>query len=108
MNLLSLILGEVNWTNISSDWAGWIMTGYDNIFANWSYPLIFLGIIGYVYCVSRSAMAAAAAICIVFGVYGMTGIFRFPDIAPFQMLSWIIAVTAFSGAFLTLFVRKRT
>jgi len=102
-----MLLGEVNWTNISSDWAGWIMTGYDNIFQNWTYPLIFLGVIGYVYCVSRSATAAAASICLVFGIFGITGIFRYPDIAEFSMLSWIIVIISFAGLFTTLFISKQ-
>jgi len=104
--MLGFILGEVNWTNISSNWASWIITAYDNIFANWTYPIIFLGIVGYVYCLNKSAMSAAAIICMIFGVFGVTGIFRYPDIAQFSMLSWVIAVTAFAGLFTTLFISR--
>ena len=102
-----MLLGEVNWTNISSNWADFIMTGYDAIFQHWTYPLIFLGIIGYVYCVNRSALSAAAAICIIFGVYGTTSIFRYPDIAGFSLLGWLITIVSFAGLFTLLFVRKR-
>lgn len=102
-----MILGEVNWTNISADWVGYIMKGYDSIFNHWTYPLIFLGVVGYIYCVNRSAMSAAAAICIIFGVYGITGIFRYGDIAQFSLLSWVIVIVSFSGLFTTLFIRKR-
>ena len=102
-----MILGEVNWTNISSDWIGYILTGYDNIFGNWTYPLMFLGVVGYIYCLNRSAMSAAAAICIIFGVYGVTGIFRYGEIAEFSLLSWVIVIMSFSGLFTTLFIRKR-
>jgi len=102
-----MIVGEVNWTNISGDWAGWLMTGYDNVFQHWTYPLIFLGIIGYVYCVSRSAITAAAAICLIFCIYGATSIFRYADVAEFSMLGWIITIVAFAGLFTTLFVSKR-
>jgi len=101
-----MLLGEVNWSNISSDWAEFIMSGYTNIFENWTYPLIFLGVVGYVYCVNRSAMSAAAAICLIFGIYGVTGIFRFPEVAQFSFLSWIITLVSFSGLFTTLFLKK--
>lgn len=98
------LLFEVNWSNISSDWASWIMTGYDNVFQHWTYPLIFLGVVGYVYCINRSAVSAAVAICLVFGIYGITGVFQYGDIAEFSMLSWIIVIVAFSALFTTLFV----
>jgi len=52
-------------------------------------------------------MSAAAAICIIFGVYGITGIFSYPDIAPFSLLSWGITIISFSGLFAVLFTRKR-
>ena len=103
-----MILGEVNWTIISSNWADFIMTGYDAIFQHWTYPLIFLGIIGYVYCVNRSAISAAAAICIIFGVYGTTAIFSYPDVAGFSLLGWLITIVSFSGLITLMFVRKRS
>lgn len=105
--MLGWILGEVNWTNISGDWPGFILSGYDNIFQNWTYPLIFLGLVGYVYCINRSALSAAAAICLVFGIFGITGIFRYPDIANFSLLGWVIVVASFAGLFTTLFTMKR-
>ena len=104
--MLGLLLGEVNWTNISGDWAGWIIGAYDTIFANWTYPLIFLGIVGYVYCINRSAMAAAVAICLIFGIYGAAAIFSYSEISQFSMLGWVITVTAFAGLFTTLFISR--
>lgn len=102
-----MLIAEVNWTNISSDWIGYILSGYDSIFNHWTYPLIFLGVVGYIYCLNRSAMSAAAAICIIFGVYGVTGVFRYGDIAQFSLLSWTIVIVSFSGLFAALFIRKR-
>lgn len=102
-----MFLADVNWSNITGDWAGWIMTGYDNIFQHWTYPLIFLGVIGYVYCISRSATTAAAAICLFFAIYGGTAILGYPDVAEFSQFGWIITIVAFAGLFTTLFVSKR-
>jgi len=98
------ILGEINWSNISGNWGEFALTGYDYIFGNWTYPLIFLGIVGYVYCINRSAVSAAAAICIIFSIYGITGVFSYGDIAQYSMLSWVIVVFSFAGLFTTLFI----
>ncbi len=101
-----MIIFEANWSNISSDWIGYIMTGYEYIFGNWVYPIIFLGIVGYVYAVNRSAISAAAGICIVFAAFGVTGIFRFPEIVQFSALAWGITVTSIAGLFVLLFTKK--
>ena len=101
------LFGEVNWSNITGNWPDFILTGYNNILGNWFYPLAFLGIIGYIYCLNRSAMGAAAGICIIFGVYGITNVFAAPDIAPFSLFSWIIVITSFAGLFTVLFASKR-
>jgi hypothetical protein len=104
--MLNFILLETNWSNISGDWIGWLSTGYEYVFGNWLWALIFFGIIGYIYAVNRSAISAAAAICIIFGVFGATGIFRFPETSMFSMISIIIVVTSFAGLFTLLFVKK--
>ena len=101
------LFGEVNWSNITGNWSDWITTGYTNILGNWFYPLAFLGIIGYIYCINRSAMGAAAGICIIFGVYGITNIFAAPDIYPFSLFSWAIVIVSFSGLFTVLFASRR-
>jgi len=98
---------EVNWSNISGNWAEWMMSGYDQIFGHWTYPLIFLGIIGYVYCINRSAISAAAAICITFTVFGATAIFRYPDTPEFSLLGWIIVIVSFAGLFTLLFTMRQ-
>ena len=101
------LFGEVNWSNITGNWSEFILTGYNNILGNWFYPLAFLGIIGYIYCINRSAIAAAAGICIIFGVYGVTNIFAAPDLVSFSLFGWIITIISFSALFTLLFVRTR-
>ena len=102
-----MLFGEINWTNISGNWMDFFMSGYTGIFENFTYPLIFLGIIGYVYCITHSAMGAAATICLTFGIYGVTGVFATGSSAEFSILSWLITLISFSALFVTLFVRKR-
>jgi len=105
MNLPNIIM-EINWSNISSNWSEFAISGYDSIFGNWFYPLVFLGIAGYIYCINKSAISTAALICIVFAVFGVTGIFRYPDIAEYSLLSWIVVIVSFSALFTTLFIRR--
>lgn len=105
MSLLQLILGEVNWTNISADWVTYIISGYTDIFGEWFYPLVFIGFIGYVYCINKSAIAAAAAICIIFTVFSVTGIFATTD--EFTQLASGVSLAAFAGLFALLFYAKR-
>ena len=104
MGLLGFILGEVNWSNISNDWADWMLTGYRNILGDWVYPLIFMGIVGYVYCINRSATSAAVAICLIFTVFGVTGVFAGSD--EHVVLMSIVSIVSFSVLFVHLFIGK--
>lgn len=96
-----------NWTEISSNWMQWVFTGYYKIIGDvWFYPLVFFGIIGYVYALSNSATAAAVIISLVFSIFGITGIFSASP--EYVQISWIIVIISFSAAFTALFAgRKR-
>ena len=74
-----MLSGVVNWTAIASNWVDYAMQGYFNVFKNFTYPLIFIGIIGYIYALNKSAISASAGICIIFTVYGVTAIFNYPE-----------------------------
>ena len=101
-----MLVFDVNWTNISGDWIGWLSTGYEYVFGNWLYPILFLGIIGYVYAVNRSAISAAAAICIIFTVFGTTGVLSHPDTSMFGLVSVAIVVFSVAGLFLLVIFEK--
>jgi len=103
--MIPFILMDVSWSNISGNWSEWIMTGYTNILGVWVWPLVFAGIIGYIYTLSHSVTAAAVVICLAFGIFGITGIFAGPS--EFSFLSWIIVIMAFSGAFVALFTGRK-
>ena len=103
MNLL-LILLEVNWSNITGNWTTWFLQGYQDIFGDWVYPLIFLGLVGYVYCVNRSAISAAAIICIIFTVFGVTGVFAGTN--EMVLLSSVISMVSIAGLFALLFTQR--
>lgn len=94
-----------NWSNITGDWMSWITTGYTNVLGSWFWPLVFVGIVGYVYAVHKSAIAAAAAILLAFGIFGITGIFA--GVAQFSYLFQTITVISFSALFVTLFTMRK-
>ena len=103
---LPKILMEVNWTNVSSNWIDYSMTGYQYVFENWVYPIIFMGIIGYVYAINKSATSAAVVICLIFALFGTSGALVYTDIVPFRDFSIAIAGVALSALFVTIFASK--
>jgi len=104
--MMNGIFAAVDWDTISSNWIEWALTGYKNIFGNWVYPIVFIGIIGYIYCINRSAFSAAAGICITFAVFGVTGVFSQPETMYFTLISWVLVIFSFAGLFVILIVKK--
>ena len=105
MNLLSILL-NVNWTEINSNWINYAISGYETLFGGWVYPLLFMGVIGYVYAINKSAIAAAVAICIIFGIFGTTAIFIAPEIQHFRDFGAAIVIVSLAGLFTALFASK--
>jgi len=95
----------VSWENISGNWTTWVTDAYTGILGNWFWPLVFFGVIGYVYAINKSATSAAVAICLVFGIFGVTGVFA--DAPDFVFINMAIVLIAVSGAFTAIFMRKR-
>jgi len=104
--LLSLILGEINWSNITGNWIEFATSGYTYVFQNFFWPIVFFGITGYVYAVNRSATAAAALICILFTVFGFTNVFAAPELGIYSQLNWVVVVVSLSGLFVAVFTKK--
>jgi hypothetical protein len=104
--MIGWIICDINWSNISGNWMGWFTEGYTNILGVWFYPLVFAGIIGYVYALSHSATAAAVTICLAFGIFGVAGIFA--DVPQFANIMYAVILASFSGAMIAIFAgRKR-
>jgi len=83
----------------------WALSAYETLFGVWMWPLIFVGIVGYVYAVNKSATAAAVAICLIFGIFGITGIFA--DVGEFSQFSYVIALFSIAGGFVAVFLNRR-
>jgi hypothetical protein len=78
------------WNNFSGGFFEYAMSAYDKL-EPWTYPLVFVGIIGYVYMATRSVTAAIISIFITLGLYGAsTSIF---DAVPsLNLLLWCITI----------------
>lgn len=100
-----LLFLEINYTNISQDWMGFFLSPYKNILGIWMWPIVFIGLIGYVYAVQKSATAAAVMICIIFGIFGATD--ALANNLEFTSLSIVLSTFAIAGAFTALFMKSR-
>ena len=96
---------EINYSNISENWMDFFLGSYKTVMGVWVWPLIFLGIVGYVYAVQKSATAAAVALCLIFGIFGATDVLS--NAGEFTQFSQIMAVFSIAGAFTALFIKHR-
>lgn len=78
------------------------MQAYVGILGVFTYPLIFCGIIGYVYMKQQSIIAAAVATLILFTAFDIT-----TGVEPFIMIMHIFVTIAVGSLFLLFFSRMR-
>ena len=83
----------------------WTMQGYTVALGYFVFPVIFSGIIGYIFLKNSSAMSAAIAIIIIFTTLSMTGwIAGVPLLALFFQVVVALAIT---GLVLYMLTRRR-
>lgn len=78
--------------------------GSFDVLGIWKYPLVLVGIIGYVYLATKSGALTALLIIVAFAVFGGTGIF-----APTQLLNSFlgtVTILGIAGLFLALLLKK--
>jgi len=92
------------WTNFSNGLIEYAMDAYSNV-EPWTYPLIFIGIIGFVYTATHSIITAVAAILIVFGIYATT-VNVFENVPDVSLFMYIVTLVGISALIFTLFARK--
>lgn len=78
------------------------MQAYVGILGAFTYPLIFCGIIGYVYVKQQSVVAAAIATLILFTAFDIAA-----GVETFIMIMHIFVTIAIGSLFLLLFTRIR-
>lgn len=81
------------WSNFTDGFLDFGMSAYGSL-EPWVYPLVFVGIIGYVYASTKSLTVAIAAIIFTFGIYGVTtNVFEaVPDINLFLYIISVIGI----------------
>jgi len=82
------------WGNFTGGIIEYSINGYSNL-EPWTYPLILVGIIGYVFMATHSVVTCVVAILITLGVYSSTtDIFvNVPDISLFLYIITLVGIT---------------
>jgi len=82
------------WTNFSQGFFEYSMNAYNNL-EPWTYPLIFMGIIGYIYMATHSIITAIIGIIVTFAIYAFTtNIFvETSELSLFLFLITLIGIT---------------
>jgi len=83
----------------------WSMQGYVIALGSFVWPVIFAGIIGYVYIKNTSAISASVAIIIVFTCFTMTG--WIAGVPMLVMLFQLIVALSITGLVLYFVTRRR-
>jgi len=93
------------WQNFSINIPQWAIDAYGSV-DPWTYPFVFIGIIGYIYTATESLTMAVVGIFITFGIFATTtSIFEaVPQISTFF---YIIAVLGITMLVVTLIIKKR-
>ena len=93
------------WANFTQNPPQYIVEAFSAI-DPWFYPLVFLGIIGFVYGATNSIISAVIMILIMFGLFaGTTSIFSgIPEITQFLYLIAILGITLLV---VTFFLKRR-
>ena len=91
-----------NWTYIMQNFMEWSTQGYVSALGFLFYPILFTGIIGYVYLKQQSLVAVAAAILIIFSAFGNALV----DVEPFMNFLYI-SVSLIVTALVLWFILKR-
>lgn len=106
------MVGVVN-KNMGSIWDSFIqgifdygMSAYDP-FGIWKYPLIILGIIGFVYATMESAIVAIIAIVFSLTIYGATTDI-FNDVPDINLFMYIITIVGIALLLTVLFIKNRS
>jgi len=71
----------------------------------WFWPLIFIGVIGFLYTASDSVTVAVVGILVTFGLFGATSVFE--GVSEFSMFLYIVALVGISLLIVTAFTKWR-
>ena len=92
-----------NFTYIRENLISWSLQGYENALGFLFFPLVFTGIIGYVYIKNQSVVILGVAILIIFAAFGNTLI----NVDAWVTVMQIIFALAITALFLYWFSKRR-
>jgi len=94
-----------NFTYVIENLWSWSTQGYTTSMGFLFYPVIFSGIIGYLYIKTESALVATVSILLLIGGYTVTGIFT--QVQPWILFLQIVATLTTIGLIILFLSRWR-
>ena len=91
------------WTEFTNGFMDYAMGAYDSL-GDWGYPIIMLGLIGWLYGVTGSLVAAVAGIIVMVGLYGVNVFVDVPDIL---FILYLITLLTIASLLTALFIKNR-
>ena len=93
------------WANFSSGIAQYATDAF-SVLDPWFYPIIFIGVIGYIYTCMHSVTVAVVAIIITLGLFGATTSI-FAGVPEVTQLLYIISIIGITMLIVTLILKRR-
>ena len=93
------------WSNFTDGFIDFGMSAYGSL-EPWVYPLVFIGIIGFVYATMKSITVTVVAIIFTLGIYGATtNIFN--EVPDLNLFLYIISIIGIALLITALFIKRR-
>jgi len=105
MPMPTLDMPEFNFTYWQQHLVEFTIQGYVRSLGFFFWPMVFAGVIAYIYIKNQSAVSAAAGILIIFSCFVTSGVLL--AIPGFVLLMQGIVIVAVSGLVTYFFVRRR-
>jgi len=102
--LATIILNIFNWDLFSDNFMDFWQYPYVDALGDAFWPVIFTGVFGLTFAISRDLAVATAAILITFGIFSTTEVFA--GNPEYSLFFSIIAIAGYAGAVAAMFFKK--
>lgn len=103
--MVNITAPDLNFTEFKGDIISFSIQGYINILGFFFWPVLFTGIIAYIYLKNQSAVAAVVGVIIIFAGFAGEGIFM--NVPVVVMFYQAITALVIAGLFVMIFTRRR-
>ena len=105
LEMLATILMDIfNWDLFSGNFMEFWQWPYKNALGDAFWPIIFTGVFGLAYSISKDLAVTTAAILITFGIFSTTEVFG--GNPEYSLFFSIIAIAGYAGAVAAIFFKK--